>query len=95
VKTAGYEKVVEQMCRNLFDRDTSPGSEPEALMKLDIPAIIIPGKDESHATSAARYLEECLPKSQYWDALPEAQTEATGPARLLDFLLDVDREAAR
>jgi hypothetical protein len=27
--------------------------------------------------------------------LPEAQTEATGPARLLDFLLDVDREAAR
>ena len=95
VKTKSYEQIVEQMCRNLFDRDTSPGAEPEALFKLDIPALIIPGKDESHATSAARYLEECLPKAQYWDALPEAQTEATAPARVLQFLLDVDREAAR
>jgi len=95
VKTANYEKIVEQMCVNLFDRDTSPGAAPEALMKLDIPALVIPGKDESHATSAARYLEECLPKAEYWDALPEAQTEATAPARLLKFLLDVDREAAR
>jgi pimeloyl-ACP methyl ester carboxylesterase len=94
-KTANYEAIVAQMRRNLLDRDTSPGAEPEELMKLDIPAIIIPGKDESHATSAARYLEECLPKSQYWDVLPEAQTEASAPPRLLKFLLDVDREAAR
>ena len=94
-KAKNYEQIVEQMCRNLFDRDTSPGAEPEQLMKLDIPALIVPGRDESHATSAARYLEECLPKSQYWDVLPEAQTEATAPGRLLDFLLDVDREAAR
>src|SRR5262245_12382199 len=28
-KTSNYEKTVEQMCRNLFDRDTSPGAEPE------------------------------------------------------------------
>lgn len=95
VKAKNYEQLVEQMRRNLFDRDTSPGAEPEALMKLDIPALVIPGKDESHATSAARYLEECLPKSQYWDILPEGQTEATAPARLLKFLLDVDLEAAR
>jgi pimeloyl-ACP methyl ester carboxylesterase len=86
VKTANYERIVEQMRRNLFDRDTSPGAEPEALMKLDIPALVIPGKDESHATSAARYLEECLPKSQYWDVLPEAQTEAAAPPQLLKFL---------
>ena len=64
-------------------------------MKLDIPALVIPGKDESHATSAARYLEECLAKSQYWDVPPESQTEAAAPERLLRFLLDVDREAAR
>ena len=83
------------MGRRLFDRDTSPGAEPEDLMKLQIPALIVPGRDESHATSAARYLEECLPKSQYWDVLPEAQTEASAPARLEKFLLDVDREAAR
>ena len=81
-----YESIVAGMRDALFDRDTSPGAEPEALLKLDIPALVVPGRDESHATSAARYLEECLPKSQYWDVLPEGQTEATAPARLLQFL---------
>jgi pimeloyl-ACP methyl ester carboxylesterase len=81
-----YSRLVERMVRGLFDRDTSPGADPEQLFKLDIPALIVPGKDESHATSAARYLEECLPKAQYWDALPEQQTAANAPARLLDFL---------
>ena len=81
-----YVETVEQMRRALFDRDTSPGAEPEDLLKLDIPALIIPGRDESHATSAARYLEECLPASQYWDALPEGQTEATAAPRVLQFL---------
>ena len=70
----------------LIDRDTSPGAAPEDLLKLEIPALIVPGRDESHATSAARYLEECLPQSQYWDALPQDQTEANAPARLLAFL---------
>ena len=94
VKTEGYEKIVEQMCRNLFDRDTAPGAEPEDLLKLDMPALIVPGRDESHATSAARYLEECLPKAEYWNVLPEAQTEATAPARLLDFLAQAGIGAA-
>jgi len=90
-----YLEIVEKMGKTLLDRDTSPGAEPEELMQLQIPALIVPGRDESHAASAARYLEECLPKSQYWDVPPEAQTEANAPARLLEFLLDVDREAAR
>jgi pimeloyl-ACP methyl ester carboxylesterase len=83
---ANYIQLVERMMRTLFDRDTSPGAEPEQLFKLQIPALLVPGKDESHATSAARYLEECLPKSEYWDVLPEEQTEANAPRRLLDFL---------
>jgi pimeloyl-ACP methyl ester carboxylesterase len=84
-----YADLVEQMVHRLFDRDTSPGAEAEDLLKLDIPALIVPGRDESHSTSAARYLEECLPKAQYWDVLPEQQTEANAPARLLDFLNSV------
>jgi pimeloyl-ACP methyl ester carboxylesterase len=83
---AEYKALVSGMCRTLFDRDTSPGAEPEDVLKLQIPALVIPGHDASHATSAARYLEECLPGSQYWDALPDAQTEQTAPARLLEFL---------
>ena len=69
---------------------TAPGAEPEDLLRCDLPALVIPGRDASHATSAARYLEECLPKVEYWDALPEAQTEHTAPARVLDFLGKAD-----
>jgi len=81
-----YRAMVEAMCNALLDRDTSPGAEPEDLMRCEIPALIVPGRDASHATSAARYLEECLPKSRYWDVLPEGQTEGTVPARVLEFL---------
>ena len=81
-----YSRLVEKMCRTLFDRDSSPGAEPEDLLELEIPALIVPGRDESHATSAARYLEECLPKAQYWDVLPEGQTADAAAPRLLSFL---------
>ena len=81
-----YKVTVTAMARTLFDRDTAPGAEPEDLLQLDIPALIVPGRDPSHATSAARYLEECLPKSEYWDVPVEGQTEQTVPAQLLGFL---------
>ena len=81
-----YKLVVAGTSRALLDRDTAPGAEPEDLLRLDIPALVVPGRDESHATSAARYLEECLPRARYWDAPPDAQTEETAPPRLLQFL---------
>jgi len=86
-----YKELVAGMCRTLFDRDTSPGAEPEDMLRSEIPALVIPGRDASHATSAARYLEECLPRSEYWDVPPEGQTEQTAPARLLEFLRKVTR----
>jgi pimeloyl-ACP methyl ester carboxylesterase len=81
-----YESTVIAMRDKLLDRDTAPGAEPEDLMKLTVPALVVPGRDESHATSAARYLEECLPKSDYWDVPPEAQTAASAPERVMRFL---------
>jgi pimeloyl-ACP methyl ester carboxylesterase len=81
-----YRQTVEDMKRTLFDRDTAPGAKPEDLLRCDLPALVIPGRDAAHATSAARYLEECLPKAEYWDALPETQAEQTAPPRVLDFL---------
>jgi len=81
-----YKSTVAAMCQTLFDRDTSPGAEPEELFNVQIPALIVPGRDASHATSAARYLEECLPKSEYWDIAVADQTEQTVPPRLLEFL---------
>ncbi len=89
-----YKLAVAGMARTLLDRDTAPGAEPEDLLCLDLPALVVPGRDPSHATSAARYLEECLPKAEYWDVLPADQTEANAPARLLEFL-DKASAAAR
>ncbi len=81
-----YRPLVAAMARTLFDRDTVPGAEPEDLLQLEIPALVVPGRDPNHATSAARYLEECLFRAEYWDIPPEEQTEENAPARVLEFL---------
>ena len=67
-------------------------AEPEDLMRLAVPALIVPGQDASHATSAARYLQECLPRSEYWDVAVVDQGEANTPARILEFLDQVSRD---
>ena len=81
-----YVPIVSAMGRTLFDRDSAPGAEPEDLMRVNVPALIVPGRDESHATSAARYLEECIPNADYWDVSVDDQTEETAPPRMLAFL---------
>lgn len=81
-----YRTIVSDTVRTLFDRDTVPGAEPEDLMKLEIPALVVPGQDTSHATSAARYLEECLSRAEYWDVPVSEQTAGTAPAKVLEFL---------
>jgi pimeloyl-ACP methyl ester carboxylesterase len=87
---AEYIRTVTAMYRGLIDRDTAPGAEPEDLMKLDIPSLIVPGNDDFHATSAARYLHECLDGSDYWDVPVDAQTEENASKRVLDFLDGVE-----
>ncbi len=81
-----YKLIVGSMVRTLLDRDTAPGAEPEDMLRLNTPTLIIPGRDAAHATSAARYLEECIPGAEYWDMPVDSQTEETAPARILDFL---------
>ncbi len=81
-----YKLIVAGMGRTLIDRDTAPGAEPEDMLRLNIPALIVPGSDGSHATSAARYLAECLAGAQYWDIAVDEQREDNVPARLIEFL---------
>ena len=85
-----YKLVVTGMARALFDRDTAPGAEPEDLMRLDVPALIVPGQDASHATSAARYLGECLPRAEYWDIPVADQSEAAVTEKVMAFLAKAD-----
>jgi pimeloyl-ACP methyl ester carboxylesterase len=81
-----YDVLVTGMSRLLYDRDTVPGAEPEDLMSLSVPALIVPGQDTSHAPSAARYLQECLPGAEFWDAPVALQTAGNAPSRVLEFL---------
>lgn len=85
-----YRVMVAGMVRGLMDRDTSPGAEAEDLLMMDIPSLIIPGSDTSHATSAARYLEECIAGAEYWNVPVAEQTEAPTNETVLTFLRRVD-----
>ncbi|MCC2095769.1 MAG: alpha/beta hydrolase [Hyphomicrobiales bacterium] len=84
-----YKILAAGMARTLFDRDTAPGAEPEDMMQLDIPALVVPGNDAFHAASAARYLQECLPNSDYWDMPVDGQTTQASSEKVLGFLKSV------
>lgn len=88
-----YKLIVADMAKELFDRDTAPGAEPEDLLRLNIPVLIVPGRDATHATSAAMYLEECLTAAQYWNVPVSEQTEESAAQRVLDFLEKADTAA--
>ena len=80
-----YCGIVATSARNLFDRDTATGPEPEELMGIKAPALIIPGDDRSHATSGAHYLRECLPNAHFWNVMPPEQTTERVCDRVLEF----------
>ena len=71
----------------LFDSVAAPGASPAEVRAMRMPALLLPGDDESHGASASHYLKEGLPHVEYWDApMPEQQ----GPAlaeRIRAFLL--------
>jgi len=81
-----YETLVAGMARTLFDRDTVPGPEPEDLLRLDVPALIVPGQDAS-----ARDLGGPVPGGvpaarRVLGHAGSGQTAHTAPARVLEFL---------
>lgn len=83
---ARYLAMVALMGQALFDRDTATGPEPIELMALRVPSVIIPGADASHATSAARYLQECLDGSVYHDVPLEQQTPDAVRQWIIEFI---------
>jgi pimeloyl-ACP methyl ester carboxylesterase len=80
-----YLALISTTGRTMFDRDTATGAEPEEILGIDAPALIIPGDDPSHATSAAHYLRELLPKGEFWAVMPPEQNTQNVCARILEF----------
>jgi hypothetical protein len=83
-----YLGIVETSARRLFDRDSTPGAEPEEVMGIKAPALIIPGDDPSHATSAAYYLEECMPNAELWNVMPPDQSTEKICEQISEFCRD-------
>jgi hypothetical protein len=80
-----YLGIIITSGRSLFDRDTAPGAEPEEVLGIKVPALIIPGDDPSHATSGAHYLRELLPKSDFWNVMPPEQSTQKVCDQILGF----------
>jgi pimeloyl-ACP methyl ester carboxylesterase len=83
-----YMGIIATSARSLFDRDTATGAEPEQVLGIKAPALIIPGDDSSHATSGAHYLRELLPLGEYWDRMPPQQNTRGVCERILQFCRD-------
>jgi pimeloyl-ACP methyl ester carboxylesterase len=83
-----YLGIVETSARLLFDRDTATGATPEEVMGIQAPALIVPGDDDSHATSGAHYLRECLPQRKFWNVMPPEQHTEQVCDLILEFCRD-------
>ncbi|HME63203.1 MAG TPA: alpha/beta hydrolase [Candidatus Binatia bacterium] len=80
-----YLGMIRTSGRSLFDRDTAPGAEPEEVLAMKAPSLLIPGDDPSHATSAAHYLRELIPEADFWNVMPPEQTTQKVCDRVLEF----------
>jgi pimeloyl-ACP methyl ester carboxylesterase len=83
---AAYRGLARDTAEWLFDLDTVPGAPPDLLGAIEQPALVVPGDDANHATAAAQYLAESLPRAEYWNVLPDAQTRDNAPQRVAEFL---------
>lgn len=80
-----YLGIIAASGRGLFDRDMPPGAEPEEMMAMKVPALILPGDDPAHATSGAHYLRELLPQPEFWPVMPPEQTPDRVRDRIVEF----------
>jgi pimeloyl-ACP methyl ester carboxylesterase len=83
---ARYLEICAQS-RDALYGDTMPsGATGGELMTIKTPALILPGADASHATSAAWAMKELMPNAEFWNVLPPHQNGENVRAALLDFV---------
>ena len=86
-----YLEIVTASRDAMFDDTMPSGATGEELMEIDIPALVLPGADASHATSAAWALKELMPRAEIWDVLPPHQNGPNVLARILAFKAGVEQ----
>lgn len=71
--------LVAEMCRTLFDRDTARGAEPEALLRLEIPALIVPGRDPRTRHPLPATWRNACPRRNTGTSRPKARPNRAPP----------------
>jgi pimeloyl-ACP methyl ester carboxylesterase len=68
-----YLQIAEKSRDALFNDTMPSGASGAELMKIEIPAVVLPGDDSSHAYSAALTLKELMPRAELWNVMPPEQ----------------------
>jgi pimeloyl-ACP methyl ester carboxylesterase len=90
-----YLEIVAASRDAMFPSSFVSGPDAEDLMQVDLPCLVWPGDDPSHATSAAHQLRELLPRVHYWDLHVSQQTWQGQLETLLKFKKDVENGAVQ
>jgi len=80
-----YLQIVAESRDAMFPDSFVSGPSAPELMRIDIPTLVWPGDDPSHATSAAHQLRELLPRVDYWDLHVSKQTAQGQFEQILRF----------
>lgn len=90
---ARYLDILVRSRDGMFGDTFVSGARAEELLGIDVPALVWPGDDPSHSTSAAHQLRELMPRARYWDMHPSKQTAANMLEQLLLFKADVEKNS--
>jgi pimeloyl-ACP methyl ester carboxylesterase len=80
-----YLHVVERSRDAIFNNTMPSGAGAEELVGIEVPALIMSGKDDVHTVSSAWTLHELMPQSELWDVLPPHQTGQNTLDQILRF----------
>lgn len=85
-----YLSIVEKSRDALFPDPMPSGPLPEELTRIDIPALIMSGKDDVHTVSTSWTMHELMPASELWTVFPPDQTGANTLEEILQFKRKVE-----
>lgn len=85
-----YLALVAASRDTMFPDTFVSGPPPQELLTIDVPAVVWPGDDASHAMSSAHQLCELLPRMQFWDLHPDKQTAENMLTQIVEFKKTVE-----
>lgn len=80
-----YVEIIERTRDALFPDCMPSGATADQLTGINVPALVMSGKDHDHTASSAWTIHELMPNSELWDVLPPNQTGSNTLDQILRF----------